>query len=85
VAVSQYILGIRPDYAGLRVDPCIPKEWQGFTVRRSFRGADYYITVRNPEGASKGVKSATLDGKKLPSNLIPHTKGKEHHVEVIMG
>lgn len=85
VAVSQYILGIRPEYEGLRIDPCIPKEWKGFTVKRHFRGADYYITVRNPYGASKGVKSVTLDGKKLPSNLIPAMKGKEHHVEVIMG
>lgn len=87
VAVSQYLLGIRPDYEGLLIDPCIPKGWKGFSVKRHFRGADYYITVRNPYGASKGVKSITLDGKKLPSNLIPprSDRGKEHHVEVIMG
>src|SRR3989344_6979916 len=86
VAVSQYILGIRPDYGGLLIDPCIPNEWEGFSVRRRFRGSDYYITVRNPKGVSKGVKSVTLDGKKLPSNLIPPRSdlGKEHHVEAIM-
>lgn len=87
VAVSQYILGIRPDYGGLLVDPCIPKDWKGFSVKRRFRGSDYYITVRNPYGVSKRVKSVVMDGKKLSSNLLPHdTKpGKEHHVEVIMG
>lgn len=87
VAVSQYILGIRPDYKGLIVDPCIPKDWKGFSVKRHFRGSDFYITVRNPYGVSKGIKSVVMDGKKLPSNLLPPNArpGKEHHVEVIMG
>jgi cellobiose phosphorylase len=86
VAASQYILGIRPDYDGLLVDPCIPKEWKGFSVKRHFRGSDYHIMVRNPYGVSKGVKSVILDGKKPVSNLIPPGKpGKEHHIEVIMG
>jgi cellobiose phosphorylase len=86
VAVSQYILGVRPDYEGLRVDPCIPKEWKGFSVKRNFRGADYYITVRNPNKASKGVKFIIVDGERQSTNLILPVKGKkEHHVEVVMG
>jgi len=86
VAMTQYILGIRPDYKGLIVDPCIPKKWDGFAVKRHFRGCDYYITVRNPEHVSKGVKSVTIDGKKAGSNLIPpFSDGKDHNVEVIMG
>ncbi|MFH1387464.1 MAG: glycosyl transferase [bacterium] len=86
VAASQYILGVQPDYQGLRIDPCIPTEWKGFTVKRHFRGKDYYITVRNPENVSKGVKSMVIDGKKTAGNLIPSTlTGKEHHVEVLMG
>ena len=86
VAISQWILGIRPDYNGLLVDPCIPKAWKGFQVKRIFRGSTYYITVRNQDGVSKGVKSVTLDNKRLPSNVIPPDKGgNEHHVEVIMG
>ena len=87
IAVSQWILGIRPHYNGLLIDPCIPKAWKGFQVKRVFRGSTYYITVRNPEGVSKGIKSATLDNKRIASNLIPPDKtgGKEHHVEVIMG
>ncbi|MFH1825863.1 MAG: glycosyl transferase [bacterium] len=87
IAASQWILGIRPDYQGLMIDPCIPKAWKGFQVKRVFRGATYYITVRNPENVSKGVKSVTMDNKRLPSNVIPpdRTPGNEHHVEVIMG
>lgn len=88
VAASQWILGIRPEYEGLLIDPCIPKHWKGFQVKRVFRGITYYITVRNPRGVCKGVKSMLLDNKLLSSNLIPatnHAAKKEHHVEVIMG
>jgi len=87
VAVSQHILGIRPDYQGLLVDPCIPKKWKGFSVKRHFRGSEYNITVRNPYGVSKGVKSVIMDGKKLSSNLLPADAkaGKKHQVTVIMG
>jgi cellobiose phosphorylase len=86
VAISQWILGIRADYNGLIVDPSIPKTWDGFEVKRHFRGCDYYITIRNPKHVSKGVKSVTVDGVKTGSNLIPAMRDKkEHHVEVIMG
>jgi len=88
VAASQWILGIRPDYAGLRIDPCIPKKWKGFSVKRVFRGSTYYITVKNPDGVSKGVKSVKVDNHRIASNLIPTDiigKGKEYRVEVIMG
>jgi cellobiose phosphorylase len=87
IAASQWILGIRPDYDGLMIDPCIPKAWKGFQVKRVFRGSTYYITVRNPDGVSKGIKSVMLDNKKVDSNIIPADKtvGKEHHVEIIMG
>jgi len=86
VAISQWILGIRADYNGLAIDPSIPKEWDGFEVKRIFRGCEYYITVRNPEHVSKGIKSVTVDGQKTGSNIIPaFNDKKEHHVEVILG
>lgn len=86
VAVSQHILGIRADYDGLLVDPCIPDTWKGFEAKRKFRESNYYITVRNPEGVCKGVKSVTVDGKKIKGNVIPpFDDRKDHHVEVIMG
>ncbi|HUL51815.1 MAG TPA: glycosyl hydrolase family 65 protein [Opitutaceae bacterium] len=71
VVASQYILGIQPDFDGLRIDPCIPKKWKGFTVRRRFRGVLYTVTVRNPKGVSKGVRSLLVDGRKIAGNLLP--------------
>jgi cellobiose phosphorylase len=86
VAASQFILGVRPDFNGLRVDPCIPKDWKGFTVRRVFRGKKYAIEVRNAAGVNKGVKKMTVDGKDVAGNLIPTDMGgKEVTVVVEMG
>lgn len=86
VAVSQHILGIRPDYDGLRVDPCVPKDWKEFSAKRHFRGVDYNIKIRNPKKVSKGVRFMIVDGEKLYSNLIPTIKGKKKiNVEVVMG
>ena len=83
VTLSQYILGIRPDYDGLIVDPCIPSGWKTFTVVRAFRGSTYTITVRNPRGLCKGVKSVLLDGKRISGNKIPDLHdGAAHAVEV---
>jgi cellobiose phosphorylase len=84
-AVTQYILGIRPGYDGLHIDPCIPPEWNGFTVRRKFRGAIYNIEISNPEHKSKGVWEITVDGKKVESTIIPvFPEGTEHNVKVTM-
>jgi cellobiose phosphorylase len=83
--ISQYILGIRPHYNGLLVDPCIPQHWEGFIVKRQFRGATYQIHIKNPKKSMKGVASITVDGKLMHGNLIPlMPAGKEYHVEVIM-
>lgn len=84
-AVSQYILGIRPTYEGLIIDPCIPEQWAGFQVTRIFRGATYHITVKNPEQQMKGVKAITLNGESVKGNLIPlQPAGSECEVEVIL-
>jgi cellobiose phosphorylase len=70
-AAHKYILGLQPGYQGLRVDPCIPKAWDGFEAKRVFRGAEYRISVSNPSHVSKGVKSLTVDGKPVSGNVIP--------------
>jgi cellobiose phosphorylase len=86
VAISQWILGIRPDYNGLIIDPCIPKDWNGFTATRQFRGAIYVISVKNPQHVCKGVASMTVDEKITDKNSVPiFSDGKEHRVEIIMG
>jgi len=86
VSISQYILGIRPTYDGLIVDPCVPSDMKSFVVTRHFRGADYRITVDNSAGVEKGVKSITLDGKPLDGQVLPVLgDGKVHDVVVVMG
>lgn len=83
---SQYILGIRPDYDGLIVDPCIPSFMDGFTAKRDFRGTTYHIEVENPNHVEKGVASVTVDGNVIEGNLIPvDAAKKEVHVKIIMG
>ncbi len=86
VNISQYILGIQPDYDGLKIDPCVPADFGDFSIERKYRGAEYHILVRNPEHVQKGVKSLTVNGKSIPGNLIPFEKGvKEYTVTVEMG
>jgi cellobiose phosphorylase len=85
IAISQYILGIRADFDGLVVDPCIPKKWKTYKIVRKFRGAEYRITVKNPKNVSKGVKSMTVDGHLVKGNKAPVFKGGVHEVEVVMG
>ena len=70
-SLTQYILGIRPQYEGMMIDPCIPEKWDGFTVQRRFRGKILNITVQNPKHACKGVSSLTVNGKKIDGNVIP--------------
>ncbi len=86
VTISQWILGVRADYNGLIVDPCIPAEWNEFSVKRVFRGTTFNIVIKNPSHVCKGVKSMTVDGVAVNGNIIPViTDGKAHDVEVIMG
>jgi cellobiose phosphorylase len=70
-AATHYILGIRPEDDGLVVDPCIPPQWDGFEVTRTFRGAVYQIRVRNPHGLCKGIASLEVGGVKVAGNKIP--------------
>jgi len=84
--ISQYILGIRPNYNGLEIDPCIPTDWDIYKVTRKFRGATYHITVINPEGVSKGVKKLTVNGKEIEDkNMVPLLPKGEHIIEVELG
>jgi cellobiose phosphorylase len=85
-AGTQWILGIRPEYAGLRIDPCIPKSWPGFSVNRQFRGKNYQITLHNPDAVSKGVSRMLVDGKEVTGKLVPlELPGTDHKVEVWLG
>ena len=85
-AITQYILGIRPDYDGLIIDPCIPGKWDGFSVNRVFRDAKYHIVVKNPEHICKGVAVINVNGKAIEGNVVPIQKADSNNsVEVVMG
>jgi N,N'-diacetylchitobiose phosphorylase len=84
VALSQHILGIRPDYDGLVVDPCIPRTWKKFEVKRVFRGATYNITVKNPDKKSKGVRKILLNGNSVNGVIPVQEPGSENTIEVTM-
>lgn len=81
----DYILGIRPTIDGLVIDPCIPKAWDKFAVKRVFRGAVYHISVKNPKRISKGIEKVTVNKKNIKGNLLPDFRTGEHTVEVLMG
>jgi cellobiose phosphorylase len=84
-AVTQFMLGIKPEYDGLLIDPCIPSDWIGFRAMRKFRGAIYHIEVVNKGGKSKGVTEVMVDDKPYGSNLIPvFGAGTEHRVKIVI-
>jgi len=86
VAITQWILGIRPEFDGLLLDPCIPPEWDGFSVERIFRGKLLHICVHNPQHVSRGVTAVEVDGLKIEGNLvICEPAGDEHQVDVWLG
>ena len=83
MALTEGILGVRPEYDGLRIRPCLPAAWREAGMRRVFRGAVYDIRVHNRAASSGGGVSIFVDGEKVPSGLIrPHGDGKTHKVEV---
>ena len=69
--ITQFILGIKPSFKGIEIDPCISSDNKGYAVTRKFRGATYEIEIKNPNGAQKGIKSLTINGEKVQGNLVP--------------
>jgi N,N'-diacetylchitobiose phosphorylase len=85
-SATQSILGLKPELDGLRVDPCIPSAWDGFTALRRFRSRAYRIVVHNPEHVCQGVVKMTVDGNPVAGNLIPlDLSGDVYQVEVWLG
>ena len=86
MAATEWIMGARRDFKGLRIDPCIPKKWKSCRIRRPFRGDTYDIEIQNPKGKERGVKQIFVDGKEIKGNVIaPFNDKKTHNVKVIMG
>ncbi len=86
VNVSQYLLGIQPDYDGLRIDPCLPDELKEIGLNRTYRDAKYHIHITKPDGIEKGVHKMLVNGKEVEGNLLRPLDGcTEYNVEIIMG
>ena len=84
--ISNYILGVKPDWDGLKIDPCIPHDWDGYQVSRRFRGATYEIDIQNPDHVCRGVKSVIVDGEAIEGSVLPvFSDGKTHKVAVTLG
>ncbi len=85
-SVSQAILGIKPQYDGLKIDPCLPAHIRHLTIRRNFRGATYVIEMENASGGKKAPVHVALDGQPLADNLLPvSSAGLTHRVRVRIG
>lgn len=85
-AITQFILGVKPDYDGLVIDPCVPKSWRHYEIGRKFRDAEYRIKINNPDGVSRGVRRLVVNGEEIEGNLVPHQPaGSVNTVEVTLG
>ena len=83
ITITQYILGIKPTYDGLEIDPCIPETLKEYHITRILRETTFDITVKNPDGRQSGIRSIVVDGLPIDGNIIKATPGK-HTIEVIM-
>jgi len=81
----DHILGVRPTYAGLLIDPAIPPDWKADRVVRVFRGARYLIEVENPDGVESGVKAVFVDGRPIAGDVLPVSAAPECRGRVVLG
>ena len=83
-SATQYMLGVRPGFDELQINPCVPADWKSFSVSREWRGACFRIHVENPDGLEKGVKAIYLNGNRV-ERIGVQPEGSVHEVRVIMG
>jgi len=84
-AATHWILGVRPDYDSLIIDPCIPASWKEFEIVRRWRGAAYHLSVKNPDSVQKGVRSVTLNGRRICGPIPQQQAGSSSRIVVTMG
>ena len=83
-SATQYMLGVRPGFDELQINPCVPATWKTFSVSRQWRGACFHIHVENPDGVEKGVKAIYLNGNRV-ERIGVQPEGSVHEVRVIIG
>ena len=76
---------MRPQFGGLLIDPCVPADWKQFRITRVWRGAEYRITVENPDRVEKGVASVTCNGRAVDGLIPVRPEGSVNEVTVVMG
>jgi len=85
VGCVEGILGMRPDFGGLRIMPSIPKEWDGFEIDKDFRGSHLHITVHNPGHIESGFKKLIVNGIQMKENYIPaELLGEQTEIELYL-
>jgi cellobiose phosphorylase len=82
-AATHHILGIQPEYWGLRIDPCIPSTWKKLTVTRRFRKNFLHITIKNGSGVQKGVRDMVVNGERVEGNFISLQLIKEENTILV--
>ena len=82
--VSEWVLGVRPEWDGLRIDPCLPPGWERARMVRPYRGCTYEISIERSDASRKGAAEVVLDGEPLKDALIapPCEPGARHRVQV---
>ncbi len=83
-ALAEWIIGVRADYTGLLIDPCMPSKWKNVSLSRDFRGARYEIRIANPHGLQKGKVSLTVDGQAIDGSIVPLFPDGTHVVDAVM-
>jgi cellobiose phosphorylase len=81
-AISRFILGIQPEFDGLRIDPVIPSMWKSFRINRKFRNCEYEINFHNPEGKEGWAREILVNGEKLEGNVVPTGIRTSYKVDV---
>jgi len=85
LTITDWLVGVRPTYDGLLIDPCLPSDWERASLRREWRGASYEISISRPRGLVGGRLRVQVDGDDLPSNLVPaYADGRLHIVTAHM-
>jgi cellobiose phosphorylase len=84
VLAVEWILGVRRDYAGLRIDPCLTARVPRARVTRTFRGATFDLRIDNTAGRCCGTTSITVDGTPIRGNTLPDLRSGTHLVEVVI-
>jgi N,N'-diacetylchitobiose phosphorylase len=83
-AATKYILGVRPGFDSMTIDPCVPRGWKNFSVTRVWRGAVYNIEVLNPGGVSKGVGEIIANGEQI-EKIPVYEKNSVNNIKVYLG